>query len=106
MFHPVRIDRTVDWANESHRRWCHPCDRADVSTASIFDLFEQALRDVHPMLRAVLDARQGRVRVASVARTVGDHGLNLTRGGARCAPSISDPLPVADLLDAQYLRDT
>ena len=106
MFHPVGIDRNVDWANESHRRWCHPCDPACVSTASVFDLFEQALRDVHPMLRAVLDAGQEGVNGACVRQAVGDHGLNLTRGGARCAPSISDPLPVADLLDAQYLRDS
>lgn len=102
IFHPVGIDRDVDWANESHRRWCHPCDPADVSTASAFDLFEQALREVHPMLRAVLHASQGRVNGGSVAQAVGDHGLNLTRGGARCAPSVCDPLPVADLLDAQY----
>jgi hypothetical protein len=50
----------------------------------------------------VLDAGQERVNGASVRQAVGDHGLNLTRRGARCAPSISDPLPVADLLDAQY----
>ena len=104
VFHPVRIDRGVDWANESHRRWCHPCDRGDASTASVFDLFEQALREVQPMLRAILDARQCGVDGASVAQAVGDHGLNLTRGGTRCAPSICDPLPVADLLDAQYRR--
>ena len=102
VFHPVTIDRSVDWANETHRRWCHPCDGATVSTASIFDLFEQALREVDPMLCAVRDAAEHRAGSAAVAKAVGDHGLNLTRGGARCAPSVCDPLPVADLLDAQY----
>jgi len=106
IFHPVSIDRGVDWANESRRRWCHPCDPACVSTASIFDLFEQALREVQPMLRTILDAPRGRAGGPTVAQSVGDHGLNLTRDGARCAPSICDPLPVADLLDAQYLRDS
>ena len=102
VFHPVTIDRSVDWANETHRRWCHPCDGAAVSTASIFDLFEQALREVDPMLCAVRDAAEHRAGSAAVAKAVGDHGLNLTRGGARCAPSVCNPLPVADLLDAQY----
>ena len=37
-----------------------------------------------------------------VARAVGEGGLNVNRDGAPCAPSIADPLPVADLLDAQY----
>ena len=102
IFHPVTIDRTVDWANESHRSWCHPCDRADASTASIFDLFEQALREVDPMLRTVLNAVENRTGFSAVAKAVGDHGLNLTLNGALCAPSACDPLPVADLLDAQY----
>ena len=43
------------------------------------------------MLRAVLDAGQEGVNGACVRKAVGDHGLNLTRGGARCAPSICDP---------------
>ena len=102
LFHPAVIDRSVDWANESHRQWRHPCDAADVSTASVFDLFEQALREVDPMLRAVLSAAQRRTGFAAAAQAVGDHGMNLTRNGSRCAPSICDPLPVADLLDAQY----
>ena len=104
IFHPEAIDRATDWANESHRRWCHPCDRSDVSTASVFDLFEQALREVDPMLRAVLPAARHRNGGAAVAQAVGDHGLNLTRDGVRCAPSVCDPLPLADLLDAQYRR--
>ena len=107
IFHPVAIDRSVDWANESHRRWYHPCDRTETSTASVFDLFEQALQEVDPMLRAVLAATQAGAAQAGatgpqVARAVGDHSLNLTRDGGPCAPSIADPLPVADLLDAQY----
>ena len=102
LFHPAAIDRSVDWANESRRQWRHPCDAADVSTARVFDLFEQALREVAPMLRTVLSAAQRRTGFAAVAQAVGDHGMNLTRNGARCAPSICDPLPVADLLDAQY----
>lgn len=102
LFHPVTIDRSVDWANEARRRWSHPCDGADASTASVFDLFEQALDEVEPVLTAVLSAARRGAGFAAVAEAVGDHGLNLTRNGDRCAPSICDPLPVADLLDAQY----
>lgn len=102
IFHPVTIDRTVDWANDSHRRWCHPCDAEETSTDSVFDLFDQALREVEPMLCAVLEAAQTGVAGPEVARAVGEEGLNVTQDGSPCAPSIADPLPVADLLDAQY----
>lgn len=102
LFHPAAVDRSVDWANEEHRRWRHPCDGSDASTASVFDLFEQALKEVEPMLTAVLSAAGRGAGFAAVAQAVGDHGLNLTRNGDRCAPSICDPLPVADLLDSQY----
>ena len=104
LFHPVVIDYDVDWANESRRCWCHPCNHSEKSTASIFDLFDQALSKVGPLLHAVLAASQGRTGFAAVAKEIGDHGLNLTQDGSRCTPSICDPLPVADLLDAQYLQ--
>lgn len=102
IFHPLTIDRSIDWTNESHHLWCHPCDADDTSTDSVFDLFEQALREVDPMLRAILRFAQYGSGGAKVAYLVGDHGLNLTRADAPCTPLISDPLPVTDLLDAQY----
>lgn len=102
IFHPIVVDRTVDWANESNRHWRHPCDPKDISTDSIFDLFDQALDDVAPMLRAILRTTQTDCIDAEVAKSIGDHSLNLSRNGLPCAPTIADPLPIADLLDEQY----
>lgn len=47
--------RRLDYLNEKHAPWRHPFDPTMVSTASFFDLFEQAKQDAVAMVKAAYD---------------------------------------------------
>ena len=49
----------LDYLNEQHAPWHHPFDPSTVSTASFFDLFEQAKQDAVAMLQAAYDGISG-----------------------------------------------
>lgn len=53
-FYHREIDSNrLDYLNEKHAPWHHPFDTSIVSTASFFDLYEQAMKDALRMLQSV-----------------------------------------------------
>jgi hypothetical protein len=49
-FYPRDSQATVDYLNESHQQWRHPCDESEVSTASFHDLFERAVAETRELM--------------------------------------------------------
>lgn len=43
ILHPPRLPEDIDFLNEAHREWLHPCDQSMRSTASFWDLYDDAL---------------------------------------------------------------
>lgn len=43
ILHPPRLPRHMDFLNEAHREWLHPCNESIRSTASFWDLYDDAL---------------------------------------------------------------
>ncbi|MFP4977572.1 zinc dependent phospholipase C family protein [Paenibacillus sp. CN-4] len=49
------MEERLDFLNEAHEEWCHSADPAEKSTASVWDLWEQAMEDARLVLPALAD---------------------------------------------------
>lgn len=52
---PVSWDKKYDVCNDKKRSWCHPCDDLQVSKATFFDLFQQAIEKAALILEEAYD---------------------------------------------------
>jgi len=104
LVYPEGFERSVDWANEEHRTWLHPCEPERPSDASYFDLCAAAESDSVPALRVCADALRGsRESLIQLPLAVGSGTLNVgDAAGKQARPLRMDPLPLEALMRAQY----
>jgi hypothetical protein len=102
-FHPLELPRGIDFLNEGHRPWLHPCFADRSSTASFPELFEAALAEAVPALRVLAEALEGRRDPQEVERAVGNASLNTgLERSQRCALKYCAPLPLPEILQGMY----
>jgi hypothetical protein len=100
LIHPREIPAGYDFLNLRHDSWCHPCDDTWVSTASFFELYEEALAVAIPMLKALYAVLAGQAPVDGLQAHVGDESLDT--GRENCTPVHCKPLPLPEILDNIY----
>jgi hypothetical protein len=102
-FHPLQLPQGIDFLNEAHRRWLHPCLPDHASTASFPELFDAALAEAVPALRLLAEALEGRRDPLEVESAVGNASLNTGLERAqRCALQNCAPLPLPEILEGMY----
>ncbi len=108
LYHPLELPAAIDFLNLDRREWTHPCDGERRSTATFPELYEQARAEAVPAVQAVweaLGAGAGPAALAALAVRVGNASLDTAMDdGGRCIPRHCDPLPLPELLAAQYKR--
>jgi hypothetical protein len=102
IFHPTRLPE-LDYMNMAHAEWNHPGAPEEVHKESFFDLYEQALDDAAPMVKAVKDASEGIITLEALEESIGNQ--NLSDGKAKkIARNLEfvKPLPLIDVLDVLF----
>ncbi len=51
LLHPIKLDKEVDFLNNNHIAWSHPCDKHDISNKSFIELYNTAIRDTTSVLK-------------------------------------------------------
>ena len=107
LLHPPRLPPGYDFANRGRRRWCHPCDDAETRTDSLYDLYDDAVRQAERLLHGAHAGWDGRIPLLdaeaepsqpSVEALVGNHNLSDERM-VPCARAFSEPFPLTDIAD-------
>jgi hypothetical protein len=102
-FHPLELPQGIDFLNEEHRSWLHPCLPDRASSASFPELFEAALAEAVPALRLLAEALEGRRDPLELEQAVGNASLNTgLERNQRCALQHSAPLPLPEMLQGIY----
>jgi hypothetical protein len=101
LFHPRAIPPDLDPANESHREWVHPCDAGERSSESFHDLYDRALAAATGAVATLRACLAGEVGPGQLEAAVGNESLNTT-SRTRRVRLYNDPLPLPELLQAQY----
>ncbi len=109
--HPPWLPDDIDFLNEKHREWLHPCDEDIRSTESFWDLYtaaRYAARDAVGRIGRVWK-QPGEHATREVARAVRDAvgDVNLTDGlyeNTTCRRVHSDPLPLPQFIEELYDR--
>lgn len=102
VFHPARLPE-LDYMNMGHAEWNHPGTSEEVHKESFFDLYEQALEDAAPMVRAVKDAFEGIISLEVLEESIGNQ--NLSDGKPKKIArnlELVKPHPLIDVLDVLY----
>ena len=114
LFHPLKLPTEIDFLNLGGREWRHPCYGERRSSASFPQLFERALAEAVPAVRAVheaLGAREGAAggdpaALAALAGLIGNASLDTAEeDGGRCVPLHCDPLPLPEMIERLYVVD-
>lgn len=99
LIHPLQLPAEIDFANERHGRWYHPCGAAEQRTDSFWDLLAVAMRAACDILRALDRAWHGVIEPEELVEIVGEQNLSDGRHvGRPCRKRRCDPLPLAQLL--------
>ncbi len=103
--YPPRLPDGLDFANEAHAEWLHPCRPEERSTASWFDLVAEAKLAAAKALSAVWSLMNGTIDAAEAARRVGDGSLNAAAADGAPAPVVATaPLPLPELMERELAR--
>ena len=102
LIHPAEIPAGCDFLNLSHSAWCHPCDDTAVSTASFFELYDEALAECIPMLKELHAVVAGQAPLEGLGSRIGN--VSLDTGRENCTPVHSRPLPLREILDEIYRK--
>jgi thiol-disulfide isomerase/thioredoxin len=100
LIHPRTAPEGYDFFNLGHASWCHPCDDADVRTASFPELYARALEQCAPMLRDLHAVLAGHAPADGLAERIGNQSLDT--GREPCTPMFCRPLPLHEILDGMY----
>ncbi len=117
LYHPLEIPAEIDFLNLGRREWMHPCFAEQRSTATFLELYEGALGEAADALRKLREAlgappqagpaagapaADGPAAV-DLAALLGNGSLDMAAGdGRRCPPRFCSPLPLPELIEAQY----
>ena len=105
VIHPPWLPDNIDFLNEEHREWSHPCDANMRSRESLWDLYDHAVeqaQDVVAHIATTWDRPSTHTDV--LAQTVQSWvtDVNLSDGleeNATCRREHSDPLPLPEFLE-------
>jgi hypothetical protein len=102
--YPIALPLGYDFANEAGRLWSHPAGDGRESRAGLFELLDEGIAAAARALGLLLDperslaAGEGRL-----AEEIGLGGLSITdREGKTTRPLLSDPLPLPELMAAEF----
>jgi hypothetical protein len=102
-FHPIELPRGIDFLNEGHRSWLHPCFADRSSTASFPELYEAALAEAVPALKVLAQALEGQLDPHEVEAAIGNASLNTgLERSQRCTLQHCAPLPLPEILQGMY----
>jgi hypothetical protein len=103
LLYPERMPEGLDAMNEAKTTWPHPAGDGRSSSASFLELIDEGAREAARAIGLVLDFWRGRLSADALARGLGEGGLALCDAdGAALPPKISRPLPLAEIMDAEY----
>jgi hypothetical protein len=103
LFHPLRIPDDIDFLNQQHTEWLHPCDESLRSRADFFTLYEEALQEAAGSLRLLWDVLSGREAPDGVEAALGNESLETGFGAAvSTSQRFCSPLPLPPLIDDLY----
>ncbi|MGM9912996.1 zinc dependent phospholipase C family protein [Floccifex sp.] len=74
---PNEPDDPFDTCNLLHNAWCHPCDDTKISTASFFDLYEQAKRDALYVIPLFVDCIDDETKQDDLFSFIGNRNYDL-----------------------------
>ncbi|TVQ39557.1 MAG: hypothetical protein EA384_05850 [Spirochaetaceae bacterium] len=99
LIHPVELPSGIDFTNEAHAGWYHPCGPTEMRHESFWDLWRVALDTAPAMLQAIAAAWEGGIEPQALVEIVGDQNLSDGRRvGRPCRDRRCAPLPLADHL--------
>jgi hypothetical protein len=102
-FHPRELPQGIDFLNEQHRPWLHPCFADRSSTASFLELYDAALTEAVPALKVLAEALEGRSDPREVEEAVGNASLNTgLERIQRCSLQHCAPFPLPEILQGMY----
>ena len=104
LMYPEGFTPGLDYLNLARASWRHPCETGGADVRSVPELYEEALVESTAFLTATASALaiSGKIP-AETAAMIGDEGLSILDGaGVPCAPVHAEPLPLDEVLDAQY----
>lgn len=104
LVYPERFSLAIDYLNLAEREWHHPCAECAPDHRSFPELYEEALLSASSFLAAFLSHFWEADWIMEGAATrIGEGGLSIVdREGIPCAPVHADPLPLDEVLEAQY----
>lgn len=104
LLHPIRLPSELDYLNERHREWLHPCEPKRERRDSFWDLYDAAHSEAESALSAAIAYYRSPAESpgqAELAATIGDSDLSDPElNEAPCRKVYSDPLPFDDVLEA------
>jgi hypothetical protein len=112
LLHPVELPEGYDFANAAGREWCHPCDEAERTTATLYDLYASAVDDAERLLHGIAAGWEGRIPLfdaqadasqPSVEALVGNHNLSDERL-LPCSRTQGEPFPLLEIVDGLRRR--
>ncbi len=106
IIHPPRLPEDIDFLNEEHRPWTHPCDAAMTRNNSFWELYDEALEEAVPVVSAIAAAwhRPASAPTEPMAELIRTSvtDINLSDGleeNTTCRREHCDPLPFPRFLD-------
>lgn len=104
LLYPETFPRSIDYLNRTRAPWRHPCGEGPADARSFDELYAEARSLAEPALGKVAAALRGESGPEGLADLVGEGNLSLgSAGGSPCAPVHSAPLPLAELIDEQFV---
>jgi hypothetical protein len=97
----------IDFLNLKHAPWHYPLTGSAEDKRSFPELYTQAVEaaveSISPVITAYLET--GIFPIAEAARAIGNHALSIIdkETGKPCAPSLSEPLPLDEVIKEQAI---
>lgn len=104
--YPEGLDASVDWANAARAAWRHPCDPPRYSSASYYELCDQAAERSAPQLAAAYEALRGSQGAARrLEALIGEATMNVGDAEGRQSRALfMAPLALKEAMQDQFKR--
>jgi hypothetical protein len=105
LVYPEALPEGLDLMNRSGARWEHPSGDGRSYRSSYLDLVEEGTGEAARILELLIQALESGGPLEDLAGAIGNGGLSVCDPtGSPLAPKISRPLPLLELMEAEYLR--
>lgn len=108
LIYPEYVSLSLDYLNLAHRPWRHPCQEDRQDTRSFIDLYHDACLEGAEFLSQFISSFIDTGHIPpDTAHRIGNGGLSICDDtGQPCKPVWSDPLPLEEVLEQQFLLRT